>query len=163
MMPASPGLYADHRVVSTCACPNLQDLAVFESQRVGETSGAGDSSWAYGSVLHWFVLSGGSGATLDDRAIDRMLTAKYASRDAIVHISGLTAADTARILRALQSIAPPDACEVLHEEVLESYPSILKASCSYLAPTACFVRRRVRGPTAGTVPPSVQHCSVAWE
>jgi len=64
--------------------------------------------------------------TPDEFAIYRMLTEKYTSPAAIVGVHQMSADEAARILRALQSVEPPEGYEALHEQALDAYRQICK-------------------------------------
>ena len=64
--------------------------------------------------------------TPDEVSIYLMLTDKYTSLDAIVHIYDMSADDAARVLQALQSIEPASGFEMLHEQVLDAYRYICR-------------------------------------
>jgi hypothetical protein len=64
--------------------------------------------------------------TPDNRAIYDMMTANYTSEDIILSIYDMSAAESARILSALEAIQPPADLEVVHAQAVRAYQHIVK-------------------------------------
>jgi len=55
-----------------------------------------------------------------------MMTEKYTSWGIIFSVQDMSADESARILRALQAIQPPQGLETLHEQALDAYRHVCK-------------------------------------
>jgi hypothetical protein len=64
--------------------------------------------------------------TPDDRAIYAMMTSKYTSWDVIFGIHDMSAAESARILGALEAIQPPVDLEDLHQQAITAYQHVVE-------------------------------------